>query len=302
MARPVFIVAIALAVILAITLTVVLVLRLTMADGRGDPPSPAQPDARTLSRWRWTGILAGLVLAAVAVPLGTLGRGLLLASVVFGLCVLGGVLVGELRVRPARDAVRAATLERRSVRSYLPAGLGAVVGVATATLLALMAVTTAAGSPDDQNRAGRALRYSPDPTRGVSAGPWPGTYYTVPVMIALLVAVLVTIVVLREVTLRPRSGDPAGDDALRRRSAEAVTAAWGVAIGIPLAGFAITAAFCVSNLAVAPLSWRLGAGLLLAVALGAVIFVLWCLATLVVPRRRRSAVVAPVRTDVPAGL
>ncbi len=48
-----------------------------------------------------------------------------------------------------------------------------------------------------------------------------------PAMIALLVAALATVLVLRQVTLRPRAGDPVGDDALRRRSAEAVTAAEG---------------------------------------------------------------------------
>jgi len=293
----------ALALVLVITITLVIVLRSTMADRRGDPPSPSHPDARTLSRWRWAGIAAGLVLAAVTISVGTLGRGPLLASSTFGLCVLVGVLGGELRIRPAHDAVRAATLDRRSVRSYLPTGLGVVVATATAMLLALMVVTTAAGSADDANRAGRTLRYSPDPTSGTSAGPWPGSYYTVPVAVALLIAVLATVLVLRRVALRPRAGDPTGDDALRRLSAEAVTAAWGVATGIPLGGIAITAAFCVTRLAMTPTWWKLGAGLLLVIALGAAILVLWCLTTLVVPRRRRTTVAAPtVRTDVPAGL
>lgn len=302
MGRPVFIIAIVLAGILVITCTLVVVLRLTMADRRGDPPAPSHPDARTLSRWRWTGILSGVVLAGVTISIGALGRGLLLASMAFGLCVLVGVLAGELRVRPAHDALRAATLERRSVRSYLPAGLGATVGVATAALVALMAVTTAAGSADDLDRAGRVLRYFPDATHTRSIGPWPGAYYTVPVIVALLVAVLATIVVLRQVTLRPRAGDPSGDDALRRRSAEAVTAAWGVTTGIPLVGIAVTAAFCLFGMET-PVSWRVaGTGLLL-LALAAVVLVFWCLTTLMVPRRRRSGVVAPVPTaDVPATL
>jgi len=223
--------------------------------------------------------------------------------VVFGLCVLGGVLAGELRVRPAHGTLRAATLEPRSVRSYLPTGVGIVVATSTVILVVLMIATTAAGSPDDLHRAGRTLRYSPDPTREISAGPWPGSYYTVPAAIALILAAIATSLVLRQVTLRPRARDQGGDDALRRRSAEAVTAAWGVAAGIPLAGISLIAVLTLSTLDSTPASWRVAGGGLLLVGLGACVLVLWCLATLVVPRRRPVAAAtaaAQVPTDIPA--
>lgn len=302
MAVPALLAVGVLALIVVVTITLVVALRLTLADRRGDAPASTNPEYRMLSRWRWAGILAGVAVAVVTISVGALGRGPLLASVAFGLCVLGGVLVGELRVRPAHDALRAATLERRSIRSYLPPVLGIVVALSTVVLVGVMIATTAAGSPDDLHRAGRTLRYAPDPAREISAGPWPGSYYTAPAMIALVLAAIATAVVLRQVTLRPRAGDPVGDDALRRRSAEAVTAAWGVATSIPLAGISIIAVLTLSNLATTPASWRVAGGGLLLVGLGAMILVLWCLATLVVPRGRRVPAATQVPTDVPAAL
>lgn len=299
MAVPALLAVGVLALIVVVTITLVIVLLATLTDRRGDAPASTSPEARTLSRWRWAGILAGVVLALATISVGALGRGPLLASVVFGLCVLGGVLVGELGVRPSHAALRAATLEPRSVRSYLPTGLGIVVATSTVVLIGLMIATTVVGSPDDLGRAGRTLRYSPDPTHGSSAGPWPGSYYTVPATIALVLAAIATAVVLWQVTLRPRAGDQMGDDALRRRSAEAVTAAWGVAAGIPLAGISLIAVLTLSALDATPASWRVAGGGLLLVALGAAVLVLWCLTTLVVPRRRAVAP-TPVPTDVHA--
>jgi len=240
MAVPALLAVGVLALIVVVTITLVVALRLTLADRRGDAPASTNPEYRTLSRWRWAGILAGVAVA--------------------------------------------------------------VVTISTVVLVGVMIATTAAGSPDDLHRAGRTLRYAPDPAREISAGPWPGSYYTVPAMIALVLAAIATAVVLRQVTLRPRAGDPVGDDALRRRSAEAVTAAWGVATSIPLAGISIIAVLTLSNLATTPASWRVAGGGLLLVGLGAMILVLWCLATLVVPRGRRVPAATQVPTDVPAAL
>jgi hypothetical protein len=63
----------------------------------------------------------------------------------------------------------------------------------------------------------------------------------------------------------------------------------------------MTAVVCLSDLGAAPVSWRVAGWLLLIPALGAAVLVLWCLTTLVVPRRRSAATTAQVPTDVPAG-
>lgn len=91
-------------------------------------------------------MITGLAVGGSAAGAGALGRGLLLAAPVFGLCVLAGVVAGEVSVRPAAGRTRAAVLEVRRVRDYLPRGLTrAVLGAtaALAALAALAAVTTA---------------------------------------------------------------------------------------------------------------------------------------------------------------
>jgi hypothetical protein len=61
---------------------------------------PAAAARRTAS-FRLAGVIAGLAAGGAAANQGALGRGLLLAGPVFGLCVLAGVAAGEISVRPA---------------------------------------------------------------------------------------------------------------------------------------------------------------------------------------------------------
>jgi len=245
----------------------------------------SDPTAKSLARWRWTGIGLGVVLAAGTVAAGDLGRGPLLASVVFGLGALAGILTGELLVRPDRGTQRHASVQPRSVKVYRPRILGRVVAAATAILIVLMIATTAGGSADDQQRAGRSLTYSPNSTLGASSGPWPGSYYTTAAAVALLVAGIATAVVLVTVARRPAIADRGADHAQRRRSAETVTAAWGMAVGVPLVGFSLTAASALIGIAVAPLWWRVAGWSLLALAASGLVLVLWCLAALLLPSR-----------------
>lgn len=115
--------------------------------------APASPElratARTTGRWRLAGVMAGLVVGVVAAYQGALGRGLLLAAPLFALCVLAGVLAGELRVGVPGGPVRSAGLEVRRVRDYVPRALGSAVLAAGGLLAVVLVLTTAAGSPDD---------------------------------------------------------------------------------------------------------------------------------------------------------
>lgn len=260
----------------------------------GPPADRPDPIATSLARWRWAGIGLGVVLAAGTVAAGDLGRGPLLASVAFGLGALAGILTGELLVRPDRGTQRHASLQPRSVKVYRPRILGPVVAAASAILIVLMIATTAGGSADDQQRAGRSLTYTPDPTQSASHGPWPGSYYTIPAAIALFVAGIATAVVLLTVARRPATADRVADNTQRRRSAEAVTAAWGIAVGIPLVGFSLTAAGALIGIAVAPLWWRVAGWSLLTLAASGMVLVLWCLATLLLPSRRTAPAPTPV--------
>lgn len=271
---------------------VVGVLRSTGVIGAKAPAGSSDPASLARTRWRWAGIGLGVILAAATIAGGDLGRGPLLAAVTFGLGVLAGVLAGEVLVRPHHENHRVASARPRSIRQYLPPVLTRAVAAATVILVDLMAVTTAAGSPDDQNRPGRSLTYeTPDRLQGASAGPWPGSYYTVPALVALLVAGILTAVVLATIARRAAATDLTVDTAARRRSAEAVIAAWGVAVGIPLVGFSITAMGSLLRMSLAPPSWRLAGWSGLILAIGGLVLVCWCLVTLIVPTRATARLV-----------
>src|SRR3954469_17080681 len=101
--------------------------------------------ARTARRWRGAGLATGIVVAIASIQLGALGRGLLLAVPLCALCVLAGVVVGEVRISAPAGPVRTADLQVRRVRTYLPRRLSTAVGAATALLVVVLALTTATG-------------------------------------------------------------------------------------------------------------------------------------------------------------
>ena len=274
----------------------VLLIALAAALGPRRGPLPEDPGvrlravARTTTRWRIAGLALGLGLAVYLLDADDLGRGLVLAAPVVGLGVLVGVVGGELRVAPPSGATRTAALEVRRVRDYLPRVLAPVVAAATLTLLGLLAVTTAVGSPDDQGRAGRSLtttcRVAVDgllTETTSSTGPWPGAFYSVPLAAALVGGLLAATTALRAVARRPRQGEHLGlDDALRRRAASAVVAAVGVLVGVPLAGVTVTAAVAVQN-SCPSVGWRGLAGLLLVLGPAGLLLTGWSVGVLVRP-------------------
>ena len=119
---------------------------------------------RRTAGWRSAGVITGLAAGGATAGSGALGRGLLLAGPVFGLCVLAGVVAGEISVRPPGGPTRMAAVEIRRVRDYLPRGLAGAVTAAAAVLLALVTVTTVTGAPDDLGRPGRVLLLSCGPS------------------------------------------------------------------------------------------------------------------------------------------
>lgn len=246
-----------------------------------------QAVARTTGRWRLAGVGAGALLGGLTAYQGGLGRGLLLAAPLFGLSVLAGVLVGESRVGPPRGDERSAALEVRRVRDYLRSALARAVAATAAVLAVVAVVTTAAGSPDDLGHAGRALvrRCSEVVTAG--AGPWPGSYYTVPLGAVVLCGLAAAGVVLVRVVRRPRqSGDVGLDDELRSSAAGAVTAAVGLLIAVPLAGISAVAAGALAGISCRPEWWTVAAVALAAVAVASLALAVRCAAALAVPANR----------------
>lgn len=218
---------------------------------------------RTTRRWRWAGLALGAAVAAVAAGYDPLGRGVLLAAPLFGLCVLAGVVAGESRVvaRPA-GSTRQAALETRQVRHYLPRRPFRAVAAAGTALAVLLAATTAAGSPDDLGRAGRALAYDCGDFIGTH-GPWAGSFYSLPLALLVGLGVLIAALAMHRLVGRPRPQAPAGDmvrdDAERRHSATAVTGACGVLITIPLIGISLFTAAGLLSSPCRPLWWTAAA-------------------------------------------
>lgn len=201
--------------------------------------------ARRTRAWRAVGLLVGLAAGALLLGLGeswdALGRITALAPAALGTGVLLGTIVGELTARPAVGIRRSAAVETRSVRDVLPRVRGAVLGVTLLVLAGFLALGTAWGSADDLGRGGRAFAVAC--TRvvdGVAAavtstsGPWPGSFYTVPLALAFAVFAVVVGAALRAVVRRPRPPlESLGlDTELRRWSAgNIVTAATFTVLG-----------------------------------------------------------------------
>ena len=264
---------------------------------RREMPPGARAAGRTMAAWRAGGAVLGLVAATWSLQAGSLGRGLMLAAPLFALCVLAGVVVGELLVTAPQGPVREAQLAVRRWQAYLPPRLTRVVAGGAVLLAVTLVLTTAVGSPDDLGRAGRRLVRQCSPVMTQGHGPWPGSFYAWPLALVVGGGLLLAGLAVVRIARRPSQGeDRQAEDALRRRSAAAVTAAAGLLVAVPLAGVSAVAAIGLLGIDCRPalwtvLGWTLVAVLPLAVGLAA-----RSLTVLLVP-----ALAEPRRTPVPVG-
>jgi hypothetical protein len=245
-------------------------------------PAPAARRPDPAAKWRLAGILAGVTGAAIAVAAQTpeLGRGILLAAPVFSIGVFAGALTGEATRGLPAGRVRRAGLRVRRTLDYVPRLLGAGVAVSIVALFAVATLTTVTASAES---GGRQLVCP-----GNVQEPWPGSYYTVPALSAVVAGLALAAFTLHRVVRRPQAAELAAtDDALRRRSAEVVAAATGVLVLIPLTGIALTAALALRTRSECSAQWWDGAGQGLS-ALGLVAFAAaaWCGACLLLPAKR----------------
>ncbi|MBY8872303.1 hypothetical protein K7640_10675 [Micromonospora sp. PLK6-60] len=279
----------------------VVVLALAGAAVVGRPPAGEDaPEAvrRTLRRWRCAGLILGVVAAGVAVNADELGRGVMVAAPLFGLCVLAGVVVGEARVVRLPGSVRTAAVETRHLRHFLPAWAAPAVAVAGGALVVLLALTTVAGSADDLGRAGRRLSYACPDFAG-SHGPWAGSFYSLPLALVVGAGVVLAVLALRRVVGRPRPLDAAGelvrDDAERRRSGRAVTGACGLLVTLPLIGVSLTTAAALLANPCRPLWWTVAVWLLHLLVPAWLALLAWSVAAVVATdvRPARATVTSP---------
>ena len=234
-----------------------LVVRAT-SPARRRRPRDVSSEWRHVVAVRLLAFVVGVAAAAATYGISCPGRGPMLALSAFGGCVLLGTALGETLVRPRRDweTGRSASLTPRRVRDYLPPMATPVAGMVGATLILLTLTTvTADGGPGLERGLGCATA-----TFGSMHTPYPGSYYSLPLALALLAVLVVAAIAARQVVARPRgmAADPADDDLLRRGSLEVIVAAAGCAVGAPLFGICLVAGGAMRSLSTGEAQLRPG--------------------------------------------
>jgi hypothetical protein len=243
--------------------------------------------------WMWVRVMwvAALVLGGVAAMLVQrsldLGRGTMLVPAVLGLFLVAGVGLAETVVRPRRPGgPRTASLVPRLVAEHVPPALTTAVGGLVVLHLGTLALTTATASRDDMGRAGRSVAAQCG-DRGSAAGPYPGSFYSGPLVLLLLAIGLATAAALTTVVRRPTgfASDDLGDDELRRRSATRVIAAAGAAVAASHVGIAFFAASALLRMDCQS-AWMAPVGSVLGASVPTALLLLgWCLGRIVAPGR-----------------
>lgn len=210
------------------------------------PTIAVDPKARaTLLRMRrrssaavMVGILLGIVAAVslLAADVNDLGRLASLAPELGGIVTLLVVTVAEFSTPHLEGDLRTASLQRRRrVEAVdIPSAWLAVFSIGA--LVVVLSVGWALGGPDDMGRPGRSLT-----TLCGSSSPWPGSYYSGLMILAVAVLALATIAAVAAVADRPKLGaiSPTTDKRLRRSSTRQVllvSAATAACSLIPVSG------------------------------------------------------------------
>ncbi|MER5474802.1 hypothetical protein ABZX90_10940 [Streptomyces sp. NPDC002935] len=230
---------------------------------------------------RWSGLAIGIVVAQhlVTMDSGDITMPLVFAITAFGLCAVGGVLLGDALTLHPQEAVRTASLAPRLVRDQVPPRMTPLLLLQAASLVTmlLMGAVTASSDFDRTGRAGRVMIVTCEGIR-TSLGPWPGLYYSGPMIAALAVGTPVCVWALRRIAHGP------GDDQQRRDRAWAITGAWGLLVSsqvmlvVLMLFVALTDKACAGPLGAATIVAICPLGLLSMFTFG------WSLVTVVAPR------------------
>ncbi len=216
---------------------------------------------RVTLRTRYLGIAASVAVFFVVGSLGRYGWGLFVAPAAAGAVVIAAILFGQQLTYTRARTAGTAGIEHRQVRDYLPARTTTIAGAVLIILAVVGAWTTLVATPDEVG-LDRTFTHAcvvqlwdqqgdHEQTVVGTSSPFPGSYYTIGMAVAVLAVLMLAWVGLVATTRRPRNGaDPElvrVDDALRRQTAEGIVAAFGLVVATSLAGLSYTAAVAVGN-------------------------------------------------------
>ncbi|NUK52374.1 hypothetical protein HRW14_19235 [Streptomyces lunaelactis] len=252
-----------------------------------------RPESRLRARAdryaRWAGLAVGVVAAPLWAtvditnyPLFDIGVPWVSYVTAFGLCAVGGVLLGDALTPRPREAVRAAGLTPRRVRDHVPPRITLLLLLEAVFLVVLVGMGDAMATQDAMERAIGATA-GDDGCDGTEPPVilWPGIFHNRQILGSLAIGTVACAWALRRVARR------GGDDQQRRDRSWAIIAAWGVLVSTQLSLVVLmihtdlTRSNCadmmgtVTSLAIYPL------GLLALCTLA------WSLFTVVVPRAAR---------------
>lgn len=204
---------------------------------------------RTTTAWRVAGILLAAVVGRYMLSSG--GVAPALAPAVAAGVIIVGVLLGQWQTYRAAQTPGTAALERRSLRSYVPTWLVAILLVAGSLMAAGFVLGISLGSVPPEPGSGSVLGASLNwtcqvhtsegmQTIGGGIGPFPGSYYSLPMLISFIPPLLMAIGGLWMVVARPRNGADEDlvyvDDALRTQTAEGILASIALMLGVSMVG------------------------------------------------------------------
>ncbi|MGW1778579.1 hypothetical protein ACWCQQ_05475 [Streptomyces sp. NPDC002143] len=194
-----------------------------------DTVSPERLLARADLCARWAGLALGVVVVQLLLTMGgdELAMPFVSSVTAFGLCAVGGVLLGDSLTPAPQEAVRTAGLAPRRVRDHVPPRMAPLLVFQTACIVVLLTIGAAAASPDRSGRTGRSLAVTCS-TVTRHLGPWPGLYYAAPVLVSLTLGTAACVWSLRRIAHRP------GDNQQRHDRSWAITGAWGLLVSSQL--------------------------------------------------------------------
>lgn len=255
----------------------------THSDSGTQGDRPADPESRFRTeghRWaRWSGLVVGLVVGwqFLTMENDDIAGPISWALTAFGLCAVGGVLLGDALAPRPRDAVRTASLTPRRIRDHVPPRVAPLLVIQAASLVVLLATGAATATADQLGRPGRALAVTCDGIRTV-VGPWPGLFYSVPMLVALVVGTPACFWALRRVAHGP------GDDQQRHDRAWAITGAWGLMVSSQLVLVVLMIAVMLMDTTCAGPLGTVSVLVLYLLGFVSLFTAAWSLSTVVVPR------------------